>query len=261
MIFPVTAQMIVKNEERFVWFAIQAVLPFIKKFLITDTGSTDNTLKIIQDIKSKKIVLTTDKKDSLVKIRQRQLKQTQTPWFLLVDGDEVWPRPQLLKLLQLTKVLSKSKIAVVNETRNCVGDVWHYLPENTGEYCFFREKGHFNIRLMRRLPYTIINEYPLEEYCFKGKSVNRLDNNLEKTKAWYLHLTHLQRTSIRGKNLGRRKKIKARGLEILKKELPEVFFKKKPKLVKDPLKKRSIFYKLQMWLILPIKIFRRRLCS
>jgi len=39
----ITAQMVVKNEENFVWFAIKSVLPYVKKFLITDTGSTDNT--------------------------------------------------------------------------------------------------------------------------------------------------------------------------------------------------------------------------
>ena len=173
-LFNVTAQMVIKNEERFVYFALKSVLPYVRKFLITDTGSTDKTLDIIKNIKDKKIELEEKQKDSVVNIRRKQLEKTKTPWFLLVDGDEIWPQKQLIKLLRLTKELPKEKIAVVNKTRNCVGDVWHYLPQKTGQYRFFNKKGHFNIRLMRTLQYEIKGVYPWEEYQLDNKLVNKM---------------------------------------------------------------------------------------
>lgn len=256
--FPVTAQMVIKNEERFVWFAINSVLPYVKKFLITDTGSTDKTFKIIKSIKSKKIILTKNTKDSIVKIRQEQLRQTRSSWFLLVDGDEIWSKRELLKLIQLTKEISKEKIAVVNKTRNCVGDVWHYLPKEAGQYRFFNKKGHFNIRLMRALLYEITGNYPREEYRLSGKSINKMEKRLILSNAWYLHTTHLPRTSNKTKIGGRRKKIIEKGILMKKEELPEVFFQDYSKIITSPLIKRSRVYEIKAGFLTPVKKIKRR---
>jgi len=253
----ITAQTVVKNEENFVWFAIKSVLPYVKKFLITDTGSTDNTLKIIKSIKSKKINLIQSKKDSILKIRQEQLKKTKNPWFLLVDGDEIWPKEQLKKLLHLTKVLPKDKVAVVNRTRNCVGDVWHYLPQSTGQYKFFGQRGHFNIRLMRTLPYKIVGYYPWEEYRLSEVSINKLEDKLALSDAWYLHLTHLKRSSSKDKIKGRRKKIIEKGILMTKKELPKVFFEKFPEIIKNPLIGRNLIYEVKASFLTPLKKIKR----
>ena len=256
MIFPVTAQMVVKNEENFVWFAIKAVLPYVKRFLITDAGSTDKTWEIIKKINNEKIKLNKSRK-TVVKVRKIQLAETKTPWFLLVDGDEVWPKDQLIKLLQLIKELSKNKIAVINRTRNCVGDIWHYLPEEAGHYRFMNKKGHFNIRLMRTLGYEIAGTYPWEEYLLNNKPVNQNSEDLVFSHVWYLHLSHLPRTSGKEDISGRRKQIIERGIKLSKSELPEVFFEKRPKFIKDPLIKRSWFYELQAELITPLKQLKR----
>ena len=48
------AHTLVKNEERFIWFSVMSVIVNVDKVLIWDTGSTDDTVKIIQKIKSHK---------------------------------------------------------------------------------------------------------------------------------------------------------------------------------------------------------------
>lgn len=258
--FDVTAQMVVKNEDRFVWFAINSVLPFVDKFLITDTGSFDNTLKIIKSIDSKKIEVT-ESDSSVVNIRKQQLNKTKTPWFLLVDGDEIWPQKELKKLLLLTKKIPKEKIAVVNKTRNCVGDIWHYSSEKFGQYQFLEKKGHYNIRLMRTKTYEIIGSYPLEEYRFKGKSVNKLDKKLYFSSAWYLHACHLKRSSGKQMILGRRKQIVEKGISFKKNELPELFFKNKPELVSSPLARRNKAYEFQANILTFLKVIKNQLYS
>src|SRR4030042_3173401 len=160
--FPVTAQMVVKNEDRFVWFAIKSILPYVEKFLITDNGSVDQTRAIIESFNDQKIIFETQN-GNIVKIRKNQLLKTKTPWFLLIDGDEGWPQQQLIELLQLTKDLPKEKIAAVNETKNCVGDVWHCSPKEAGKYHLGKWQGNLNIRLMRTLPYKIVGTYTWED--------------------------------------------------------------------------------------------------
>jgi glycosyltransferase involved in cell wall biosynthesis len=255
--FPVTAQMVVKNEERFVWFAVVAVLPFVERFLITDTGSTDRTWSVLSSIKDPKIVLKR-RRESVVTVRQRQLTQTKTPWFLLVDGDEIWPKKQLVQLLKLTKELPKGKLAVVNRTRNCVGDVWHYLPKETGRYQFGQWRGHLNIRLMRTLPYEIEGTYPWEEYRLAGESINQMAERLELTNSWLLHVTHLSRSSANGHvPLGRRKQLLETGLPIRQGDLPEVLFQNRPDDITNPLEKRSGWYEIAAQLITPLKQVKR----
>lgn len=256
--FPVTAQMVVKNEERFVWFAVAAVLPFVRRFLITDTGSTDQTWQILKSFTSSKITLRRSKK-SVVEVRQEQLRQTKTPWFLLVDGDEIWSKKQLIRLLQLTKELTEEKIAVVNRTRNCVGDVWHYLPEQAGEYQFGHWRGHLNIRLMRALSYEVVGVYPWEEYQLAGQSVNKLIRKLAFSSAWYLHTSHLKRTLGEGMTAGRRQRIVERGIGLSRSQLPEILFAKLPVEVVDPLVKRSVAFEIGAHLITPFKWVKRTL--
>lgn len=258
--FPVTAQMVVKNEERFVWYAVMAVLPFVERFLITDTGSTDKTWTILQSIKDKKIVLNRSKK-FVVEVRRRQLRQTRTPWFLLVDGDEIWQQRELLKLLQLTKQLPKGKLAVVNRTRNCVGDVWHYLPEETGRYQFGQWRGHLNIRLMRTLPYEIEGTYPWEEYRLSGDSINQMAERLAFSDSWYLHLSHLRRTLKGQPTSGRRKRVIEKGISMERDDLPEFFFQKRPIQIPDALTKRSLTYELVAALLNPLKQLKRSVLS
>ena len=48
--------MIVKNEDQWVFYAINSVLPYVDELIITDTGSTDHTLELIRSIHSPKII-------------------------------------------------------------------------------------------------------------------------------------------------------------------------------------------------------------
>ena len=94
---------LVKNEERFIWYALQSVLPYVDHVLVWDTGSTDKTLDIIRSIKSSKISLKTFKSVSATlhtKLRQQMLQATpkdKYDWLMILDGDEVWPEASIKK--------------------------------------------------------------------------------------------------------------------------------------------------------------------
>ena len=180
--YPVTIHMIVRNEDRFVYAALACAVPFVAHTIIYDTGSTDQTLVQIKkfqhtfpqysiELQQKKI----SSPSEIGELRVSQVKQTDTPFFLLLDGDEIWPRNQLIKLLDLTTHtdfgLTTDLIAVVNQTRDCVGDIYHYLPESFGKYQLLGNTGHYNIRLMKTLDYTIQGSYPNEAYYLNGKPV------------------------------------------------------------------------------------------
>ena len=195
----ITVHTLVKNEEKWIKPAILSVINHVDRILVWDTGSTDQTVKIIQSIKSPKIEFEergSVNRQGLVKLRNEQIKATVTDWFLILDGDEIWPEKNLLQLIKAMKTAKSSTIALVNRTKNCVGDLHHYLPESAGKYQIGPWRGHLNIRAIKNLPgLTVTGEYPNEAYVSQGKKLQDQPENLELVDTWYYHTTHLKRTS------------------------------------------------------------------
>lgn len=98
------ANCLVRDEEGYVEYGIRSVLDYVDKVLVCDTGSIDETVKIIESIDSPKIELTKIPRDynlslglsldqALTHYRQFQLYKTLydgADWMMILDGDEVW---------------------------------------------------------------------------------------------------------------------------------------------------------------------------
>ncbi|MBU2051801.1 glycosyltransferase, partial [Patescibacteria group bacterium] len=109
MAFKLTSHTLVKNEEVWIKPALESVINFIDTLLVWDTASTDKTVSLIKSIKSPKIKFRQSgpvDREGLVRLRNEQIKATKTDWFLLLDGDEIWPKANLR---QLIKAITKAK--------------------------------------------------------------------------------------------------------------------------------------------------------
>jgi len=269
-----TVHCVIKNEERWIWFALRSILDIADKALVYDTGSSDKTVDVVKSIKSKKIIFEekgeVDAK-GLTKLREEQLKRTKTEWFLILDGDEIWPEKTKEELIRMIKNAEKTKWGIVVRAWNLVGDVYHYHPESIHyqwPYAPKKFKGWANLRAIRRsIPgLHIRGDYPLEAYCDNTDTPiqNYRERNLIFLKNRYFHSTYLVRSSSRREDQGtlnRRKKAKLElGLQLGRKaKYPEVFYKKKPKIVQSPWEKRPFVETLMSLAITPIKETRRRL--
>lgn len=244
----VTAHCVVKNEDKWVWFAINSVLPYVERMLVFDTGSTDRTVDIIKSIKSPKIIFEERggvDRVGMVNLRREQIEGTKTDWFFILDGDEVWSEKNIEELFNDAQK-NQNCVAVVNRVRNCIGDIFHYMSESAGEYEIAGIKGNLNIRLIRKTKtMTIKGEYPLERYQDGNGVIQEQEDNLVVSNAWCLHTSFLNRSSSKSLKVSGsfgRKRVWQRGISIPKEELPEVLFKGYPKLVDDPLKKRGVLF-------------------
>lgn len=230
MKFAVTVNTIVKNEERYIRPAILSVLPYVDKLLVWDTGSGDKTVEIINSIKSRKILFSQKGKvnrTGLVDLRNLQLSFTDTPWLLILDGDEIWPAGNIIKLISAMKQARNDTVALVCKTRNCIGDIYHYLPESYGRYKIGPWHGHLNIRAIRKSDtLKVVGDYPLEAFTYKGLPIQKLVKKLEFVDTWYLHATHLKRSNWLGQ-LGvidrmRKYKLLGQSIKMKNEELPEL---------------------------------------
>ncbi|MBI4004245.1 MAG: glycosyltransferase [Candidatus Omnitrophica bacterium] len=90
----ITVHCRIKNEERFIRAAIRSVLPLAERVLVYDTGSTDATLHEVASINSEKIEIVQKKfstPQELCEFRNEMIERTTTEWYMVVDGDEIYP--------------------------------------------------------------------------------------------------------------------------------------------------------------------------
>lgn len=265
---PVTVHMVVKNEDRFIWYCVMSVLPYVKKIFISDTGSTDNTINIINKIDGDKIVLLHENVSSpqdISLIRQKQLDKTLTDWVWIVDGDEVYSQRLIDEIDNIIKVNGSSLEGIVVGRYDLLGDIFHYQDNSAGVYDLFGKKGHFALRLMNRknIPGLHVEGiYPYEGYYDKKRTeiIHHPSHKFIFTHNKLFHAMYLQRSS-KGTELSdtfQRTKYKIEtGIQIPIKDIPEVFFQKHPADVADVTKKRQFSYEVAASIITPFKKLKR----
>lgn len=269
-----TIHCIVKNEEKWIWYALSSILKIADQALIFDTGSTDKSVEIIKTFKNKKIIFEQKGEVNpagLTRLRIEQLKRTKTEWLLILDGDEIWPNKTAQELISVIKKADRSVYGAVIRAWNAVGDIYHYHPESTKYHWPFAPKNYFgwaNLRLIRTsIPnLSISGDYPLEAYIDdKGTPIqNHGSKHLVFLKNRYFHTTYLVRSESRNIDKGvlnRAKKGKLEfGIAFPKNfQYPEVFYQRRPSIVFSPWEKRSVFEASVALPLAPIREARRKL--
>lgn len=243
----VCAHTLVRNEDRFLWYAVRSVIDYVDKVLIWDTGSGDKTLEIIKKLKES----FGDKIDFLeygevdpvgfTKVRQLMLEATKADFVLTADGDEVWWDDSIKQVL--SSVQKNPRIeSVFVKTINLVGDMYHYQDESAGRYQVGSQKGHFNLRLFSaNIPglhakgehgkqgYWDENDTPIQD---RGR------DKVQVVDVSYLHMTHLVRST---RNMDRNVPLRSSKFKYeigrrfpLDYYYPEALFWRRPAVVDSP---------------------------
>lgn len=240
---------LVKNEERYLWFAVSAVTPYVDKVLLWDTGSTDNTIKISKELIKKygdkidfKEVGNVDIR-GFTEVRQDMLERTKADWFVIVDGDEVWWDHPFKAMVDMIREKGDLLDSIGCRFYNLVGDIFHYQDESAGKYSIDGKVGHLTIRAInRKIPRLHFGKPHGQQGIFDGdeKLIQELRKSRRKfiDKQTYLHFTHVRRSSK-----GFDEKVPKRSHKLkyeIGKELPldfyypEVFFRPKPNFTHSP---------------------------
>lgn len=269
---------LVKNEERYIWFAVMSVIDHVDKVLLWDTGSTDNTRGIIDElikeypgkIQFKEVGEVDPKK--FTEIRQQMLNETKADWVLIVDGDEVWWEGSIKKVVKVIKsntgITGKGIESIVGPNFNIVGDIYHYQEESAGRYQIDEKRGHINIRATNlKIPGLHFDKPHGSLGLFDGDGKLIQERDKEKRvfiNAPYMHFTNMIRSSNRENDLlvpKRKIKLKYEIGKSFPKDFyyPEVFFKAHPGIVESPWTGMSVAFKLRSYFDTPLKKIKRRI--
>lgn len=293
----ISAHVLVKNEARFIWYSVMSIINYVDRVRIWDTGSSDGTLKVIDEIdkmpeakgkiyfqkvlvnqfyeeKLRQGMLNSESADtfnvigySFAEVRQQVLNATRADWFLVVDGDEIWWDDSIRKVTEAIRKDGDKLESIVVPTYNVVGDMFHYQERQAGRYHLTGKVGHYNLRAInRKIPgLHAVGEHGI--FSWRGddnvKIESRSKSKIKFIDAPYIHTTHLRRGSSKFMD----KQVFKRAMK-LKYELgtqfpkdfyyPEVFFKPRPAIVPSVWDTPGVGYKLDAFIQTPPKKIRRR---
>ncbi len=262
----ITVHMMVKNEDQWVRYSLLSILPYVDTILVTDTGSTDHTIEAIKSISSPKIklhqtVVTTPA--DVTRIREEQIGMTESDWFWVVDGDEIYPEDTAKEVVS---AISSGRYEGVTVRRyDLLGDIYHRQRESVGSYRMWGTTGHLVLRALNKNRIKglhLMGDYPNEGYYdSEGVAIVNHDPKLHYITTSYLyHAMYLKRSSSGGNlPMFNRSKYKVeQGIPITA-HPPAAFDTKALSWESDPKKSRSPIYNLVASVVTPIKNIKRKL--
>lgn len=250
-----TVHSICKNEERWIWYSLMSVIDYVDRILVYDTGSTDNTVEIIKSINNPKIELTevgnVDAK-GFTELRNKQMKETKTNWFFVLDADEIWNYKSVQTMVEKIKDAPENILASFVHFFSFVKDIRHYYMGHEQIIYPLNEKktyGWFTIRFVKNSPgLKCGNDYGLEGYFTpNGNELQRngFENYIWADDIYYFHARNLLRSSSEEKDQEVMQRVEKRhhhkigvipeiyrGMRV---HYPEVFKMEHPKIVPDVL--------------------------
>ncbi len=270
------AHTLVKNEDKYLWFAVSSVVKYVDKLLLWDTGSTDETVSICELLKStypKKIdfrrVVQKDIYDFTL-TRQQMLEKTSADWLMILDGDEVWWEAGIARATQtLSRETNKHLETLVTPYFNIVGDIFHYQEEKAGMYQIDGQKGHLNIRFVNM---AILGLHFAKPHGTQGlfDEQGTVVQARDKTKrlfvapSGYLHFTNVTRSTQPDSFVPKRQmKIKYEIGNTFPADFyyPEVFFLPRPDFVPNPWQKMSTKFFFRSLVESPLRRVKRRIVT
>lgn len=263
---------LVKNEERYIWYAVKSVIEYVDKIIIWDTGSTDSTVAIINRLKAdypNKIMFKEIGEvdaGSFTSAHQKMLEETKSDWLLILDGDEVWWRSSIEKVVEIinTKPILES---IVQPFINLIGDIYHFQDPAAGRYNIDGITGHLTIRAVNRKIPGLSFQKEHGQIGLYDKFGKLIHERPKRRRLYldepFLHFTNLPRSSDRKFD----KRVPKRAFKYkyeLGHELgryfyyPEVLFERRPDIVPCPWSKRGNGYVLRSLIETPLKIVKRK---
>jgi len=265
---------LVRDEERYLWYAVMSVIEHVDKILIWDTGSSDKTVAIIKKLQKKYPRKVEFKEtgevdiDKFTSVRQQMLDETKSDWVLILDGDEVWWDDSIRKMVDVIQKQGDKLETIVNPYYNIVGDIYHYQEKKAGRYKIDGKVGHYTIRAMNRKIPGLHLEKPHGTQGFfddKGKLIQKRSREKRKfINTSFMHFTHMIRSSTLEKDRTVPKREIKQKVEIgnmfsLDFYYPEVFFRPKPDIVPPPWSRMDEGYYVKALIQTPLRKLKRRI--
>lgn len=178
-----------KNEVYWIHYVLRDLFKVFPHVMMIDTGSTDDTVNIAtltaRAAEGSLDLHVEDMGDDALRIGNcpNMLREAvETPWMLLVDGDEIWQERQLCGMLEQFNPRHDDEVGIVN-ARNLA-----WVPDNNK---LMERDGFAADRLFaRHVRWDVRCDYPFQSHGLENRNVYYNDFYV----AWFWHTRHVQRS-------------------------------------------------------------------
>jgi glycosyltransferase involved in cell wall biosynthesis len=265
---------LVQNEDKYLWYSVASVIDYVDKILIWDTGSTDNTVTVVEELKRRwpgKIEfkeIGTVVREEYFQARQNMLQASDCDWLMILDGDEIWWEDSIKEVTKVIKTEGDKYDSIVCRYVNLIGDVFHYQERNAGKYKIKDQQGFITIRAMNKKRISgLKSDKPHGQngfYDARGVVIQERDKKdmYFLQKDGFMHFTNLQRSNLRSEDLKVPKRAFKFKHEIGEKfplnyYYPDVFFKNHPQIVGDVWKNMDKSFYVRSLFETPLRKIKR----
>jgi glycosyltransferase involved in cell wall biosynthesis len=171
--------MIVKNEEACLCRAVESVRPVVDEVIIVDTGSTDKTLAVAEQLGAR--VFSLPWQDDFSHARNFSLCQAEHQWILVLDADELIAARDLeaIKALSTSDKYSAAVFLQRNYSNNAEAEGWTVNASDYAEGSGYA--GYSDVSIIR-----LFHNFPSVRY--EGVVHEVIDESLAAAKKKYLDI-------------------------------------------------------------------------
>jgi len=259
-----TVHCIIKNEEYWIWYCLKSIIPFCKRIMVWDTGSTDNTLRILQHPELYDCIelrrLQSVDEYSHTAMRNLMIEETKTEWFCIIDGDEIWTSDLFM---EIAKSMNNSAFNILIVPFSYVFPSIGYEPNYEDEFEIANVKGAYAARVFRKKGKPKwYNSYFTTELRYADGTLATSGHvpEMHVLINKVLHFTLLPRSRKDHETMGRIGKLQFSGEPNSNSyrripdytRLPDILVKKRPSLVKDPFSIRHEAFSSKVTPLIPL---------
>lgn len=180
---PISACIIVKNESGHVEKCIKSILPVVEEIIVVDTGSKDDTKKILEKLNIKFHEFKWN--DDFSAARNYSLSLATQPYILVIDADEVLEYQSFNVLSEYisNKSSSPAKVILKNhiDTGCVISEVVRIFPNNK-EYSYSGIIHEQLLHLGQENNEIFFTDLIIHHYGYSGKEIKnkkKIDRNIE----------------------------------------------------------------------------------
>lgn len=82
--------------------------------IIVDDGSTDNSLKVVNDIQDSRIRVVSQENQGVSAARNQGIKESKYEWIAFLDGDDLWKKDHLEEIVKMIGTFPNQKVYVTS---------------------------------------------------------------------------------------------------------------------------------------------------
>jgi hypothetical protein len=188
----VTPALHVRNEAYWIHYVLRDVFKVFGRAHMIDTGSNDFTAEYAQstaDELGAELTLTIeymgDDAEKIGRCSSRLREAIDTPWMLLVDGDEIWREAQLRRMLEVFDPIPDLEVGLVIGRNQAVV---------AGQLMERGDKGCYDRLFSPVVRWDYRTDYPFQSHGLEDRVERGCAHYFNGDEVWFWHMRHVPRS-------------------------------------------------------------------